>query len=81
MIVIGMDVHKHTSTPWPYSREVRADRRAGDRARRVAGAGLGLARPGEAMPRELKLLVDHRDDLVSERRRCQQRSRYRRASS
>jgi hypothetical protein len=26
--------------------------------------------------RELKLLVDHRDDLVAERRRCQQRLRW-----
>jgi transposase len=28
------------------------------------------------MLRELKLLVDHRDDLVAERRRCQQRLRW-----
>jgi transposase len=33
-------------------------------------------RPGEAVLRELKLLVDHRDDLVAERRRCQQRLRW-----
>src|SRR5581483_4686460 len=30
----------------------------------------------EAPLRELKLLVDHRDDLVAERRRCQQRLRW-----
>jgi transposase len=29
-----------------------------------------------AQLRELKLLVDHRDDLVDERRRCQQRLRW-----
>jgi transposase len=33
-------------------------------------------RPGERTLRELKLLVDHRDDLVAERRRCQQRLRW-----
>ena len=33
-------------------------------------------REGEAPLRELKLLVDHRDDLVAERRRCQQRLRW-----
>ena len=33
-------------------------------------------RPGEGTLRELKLLVDHRDDLVAERRRCQQRLRW-----
>jgi transposase len=33
-------------------------------------------RPEEAALRELKLLVDHRDDLVDERRRCQQRLRW-----
>lgn len=33
-------------------------------------------RPGEAAIRELKLLVDHRDDLVDERRRAQQRLRW-----
>jgi len=33
-------------------------------------------RPGEETLRELKLLVDHRDDLVAERRRCQQRLRW-----
>src|SRR5262249_36485414 len=32
--------------------------------------------PGEDALRELKLLVDHRDDLVDERRRCQQRLRW-----
>jgi len=33
-------------------------------------------RPGEEPLRELKLLVDHRDDLVDERRRSQQRLRW-----
>ncbi len=33
-------------------------------------------RPGEAAMRELKLLVDHRDDLADERRRAQQRLRW-----
>jgi transposase len=33
-------------------------------------------RPGEAALRELKLLVDHRDDVVDERRRAQQRLRW-----
>jgi len=33
-------------------------------------------RPGEAALRELKLLVDHRDDLIDERRRAQQRLRW-----
>jgi transposase len=32
--------------------------------------------PGEQVHRELKLLVDHRDDLVDERRRTQQRLRW-----
>jgi transposase len=32
--------------------------------------------PGEETLRELKLLVDHRDDLVAERRRAQQRLRW-----
>ena len=33
-------------------------------------------RDGEETLRELKLLVDHRDDLVAERRRAQQRLRW-----
>src|SRR5207253_941020 len=37
---------------------------------------LGGPRAGEETLRELKLLVDHRDDLVAERRRCQQRLRW-----
>jgi transposase len=37
---------------------------------------LDQPRPGEAAMRELKLLVDHRDDLVDERRRAQQRLRW-----
>jgi transposase len=37
---------------------------------------LDSPRPEEAPLRELKLLVDHRDDLVDERRRCQQRLRW-----
>jgi transposase len=34
---------------------------------------LSRPRPGEQVFRDLKLLVDHRDDLVDERRRAQQR--------
>ena len=37
---------------------------------------LDSPRPEEARLRDLKLLVDHRDDLVDERRRCQQRLRW-----
>jgi transposase len=37
---------------------------------------LDYPRPGEAALRELKLLVDHRDDVVDERRRAQQRLRW-----
>jgi transposase len=37
---------------------------------------LDSPRPQETRLRELKLLVDHRDDLVDERRRCQQRLRW-----
>jgi transposase len=37
---------------------------------------LDRPRPGKAALRELKLLVDHRDDLVDERRRSQQRLRW-----
>jgi transposase len=37
---------------------------------------LDRPRAGEDTLRELKLLVDHRDDLVAERRRCQQRLRW-----
>jgi len=41
----------------------------------LQGPQLDRPRAGEERLRELKLLVDHRDDLVSERRRCQQRLR------
>jgi transposase len=37
---------------------------------------LGRPRAGERVLRDLKLLVDHRDDLVDQRRRCQQRLRW-----
>src|SRR6266511_2141870 len=37
---------------------------------------LSRPRPGEQVFRDLKLLVDHRDDLVDERRRAQQRLRW-----
>jgi transposase len=39
-------------------------------------ADLSRPRPGERVFRDLKLLVDHRDDLVDERRRAQQRLRW-----
>src|SRR5438093_4864609 len=38
--------------------------------------GLSRPRPDEPAFRDLKLLVDHRDDLVDERRRMQQRLRW-----
>ena len=38
--------------------------------------GLSRPRPDEAIYREIKLLVDHRDDLVDQRRRTQQRLRW-----
>ena len=37
---------------------------------------LSRPRPDERIYREIKLLVDHRDDLVDQRRRCQQRLRW-----
>ena len=37
---------------------------------------LSRPRPGERAYREIKLLVDHRDDLVDQRRRTQQRLRW-----
>jgi transposase len=42
----------------------------------VREPGLSRPRPDEEPFRELKLLVDHRDDLVDERRRMQQRLRW-----
>jgi transposase len=42
----------------------------------VREPGLSRPRPDEQPFRELKLLVDHRDDLVDERRRTQQRLRW-----
>jgi transposase len=42
----------------------------------LRGPRLDSPRPQEARLRELKLLVDHRDDLVDERRRGQQRLRW-----
>ena len=44
--------------------------------RRCGSRGSIIPRPGEERLRELKLLVDHRDDLVDERRRAQQRLRW-----
>src|ERR671931_120708 len=38
--------------------------------------GLDRPRAGEERLRELKLLLDHRDDMVAERRRAQQRLRW-----
>ena len=59
------------------AREVGPDRRARDRAGSAAGAGPEPAAAGRAgLSRDLKLLVDHRDDLVDERRRTQQRLRW-----
>jgi transposase len=69
---------------WPRRSVVAVDRRGKSDsidALAVARAALqepSLDRPrtGEGTLRELKLLVDHRDDLVAERRRCQQRLRW-----
>src|SRR5512133_441284 len=107
MIVIGVDVHKHSLTAVAVDalertlqdqreRLVRvpprltAPQRRRGRTRGKSDAidalaiaraalqepGLDGPRPGEQTLRELKLLVDHRDDLVDERRRCQQRLRW-----
>ena len=59
------------------ARQVRPDRRARCREGGACGSrDLGRPRPDEGPLRELKLLVDHRDDLVDERRRAQQRLRW-----
>ena len=58
------------------ARQVGPDRRARGRPGRVAGAAARRPAAGEETLRELKLLVDHRDDLVDERRRAQQRLRW-----
>ena len=59
------------------ARQVGPDRRARGRAGGAAGAGPAAGRsPDEQVYREIKLLVDHRDDLVDERRRTQQRLRW-----
>src|SRR6266545_4833742 len=114
MIVIGVDVHKHSLTavaledcrqltralerqllavgeqlvrvpPKLMAPERRAGRARGKSdpidALAVARAALreprlSRPRPDEQPFRELKLLVDHRDDLVDERRRAQQRLRW-----
>ena len=61
----------------PHARQVGPDRRARGRPRSAAGAAISDGpRAGEEPLRELKLLVDHRDDLVDERRRAQQRLRW-----
>src|SRR4249919_3051521 len=52
------------------------ERRARGRAGSVTRTGLSRPRPDEQAFRDLKLLVDHRDDLVDERRRAQQRLRW-----
>ena len=59
------------------ARQVGPDRRARGRAGGAAGAGpaAAAARRAGATARS-KLLVDHRDDLVDERRRTQQRLRW-----
>jgi hypothetical protein len=58
MIVIGVDVHKHSLTI-----DALAVARAALREPR-----LSRPRADEQPFRELKLLVDHREDLVDERR-------------
>src|ERR671919_182042 len=106
MIVIGLDVHKHSVTavavdeagrPLAVDEElVRVppkltvpERRAGRTRGKsdpidalaiaraaLRGPHLSRPRPDERVYRELKLLVDHRDDLVDQRRRTQQRLRW-----
>src|SRR6266545_7537532 len=114
MIVIGVDVHKHSLTavaledcrqltralerqllavgeslvrvpPKLMAPERRAGRARGksDPIDALAAARAALREPRLSRPRpdeqpfrELKLLVDHRDDLVDERRRAQQRLRW-----
>jgi transposase len=58
------------------ARQVGPDRRARDRARCAARTDLPRPQQGEQIYVEIKLLVDHRDDLVDERRRIQQRLRW-----
>ncbi len=62
---------------------MRAERAASDPIDALAVARAALRephlsrpRPDEQLFRDLKLLVDHRDDLVDERRRAQQRLRW-----
>src|SRR6266540_3620522 len=81
MIVIGVDVHKQ-SLMAPQRRAGRA-RGKSDPIDALAVARAALReprldhpRPGERRLRELKLLVDHRDDLIDARRRAQQRLRW-----
>ena len=54
----------------PHLRQVRPDRRAGGRPGGAARAG-PARRPARRPGRELRLLVDHREDLVAERTRHQ----------
>ena len=62
---------------WPDPRQVGPDRRARGRPGRHCVSPTCRGRgPMSGCYREIKLLVDHRDDLVDERRRTQQRLRW-----
>src|SRR5919204_217285 len=74
MIVIGVDVHKHELTAVAVDELGRElDGRSGPLAAELCAWAPSL---DQTRLRELKLLVDHRDDLVAERRRAQQRLRW-----
>ena len=63
----------------PQRSRARQVRRQSMRSRSPARPGANRASPGRRLdgpPRELRLLVDHRDDLVAERTRLQNRIRW-----
>src|ERR671911_514708 len=74
MIVIGVDVHKQSLTA------VAVDEAGRALSELTVGSAQELLIWSASLEperlRELKLLVDHRDDLVDERRRAQQRLRW-----
>src|SRR5262249_27134526 len=85
MIVIGLDVHKQSVTAVAVVPERRAGRTRGKSdpidALAIARAAirepnLSRPRPEERVYREIKLVVDHREDLVAQRSRTQQRLRW-----
>ena len=78
MIVIGLDVHKQSLTAVAVDEAGRSDPIDALAIARAAirEPDLSRPRPEEGVCRELKLLVDQRDDLVGQRRRTQQRLRW-----